>query len=112
MASMDTLVEGFLHVSPTPHPDVATRGVPEPLEGVLGTANNILSPKVVSHVSLHRFEELDLVIVQILQRFFCGRCGQLGHDHIPGVVKSFNVVPNQPETLEVIKVVKHLAVLA
>ncbi len=66
MTGVDTLVEGFLHVSPTPHPDVATRGVPEPFEGVLGTANNKLSPKVVSHVSLHRFEEPDLMIIQIL----------------------------------------------
>ena len=66
MASMDTLVEGILHVSPTPHPDVATRGVPEPLEGVLGTANNILGPKIMSHVSFHRFEEPDLVVIQIL----------------------------------------------
>ena len=56
MTGVDTLVEGFLHVSPTPHLDVATRGVPEPLEGVLDTATNPLSPKVVSHVRLHRLE--------------------------------------------------------
>ena len=96
MTGVDTLVEGFLHVSPAPHLNVAARGVPEPLEGVLDTANNPFSPKVVRHVRLHRLEEFDLVIIQILQRFFCGSCGQLGHDHIPGVVKAFNVVPNQP----------------
>jgi hypothetical protein len=72
---MDTLVEGILHVGPSPHPDVATRGVPEPLEGVLGTASDILSPKIARHVSLHGLEVLDLVIVQILQGFFCGRYG-------------------------------------
>jgi hypothetical protein len=66
MTGVDTLVEGVLHVSPTPHPDVATRGIPEPLEGVFGAANNILSPKVVSNVSLHGLEVLDLVIIQIL----------------------------------------------
>ena len=93
MTGVDTLVEGFLHVSPAPHLDVAARGVPEPLKGILDTANNPLSPKGAGHVRLHRVEELDLVIIQILQRFFCGRGGQLGHDHIPGVVKSFNVVP-------------------
>ena len=111
MTVVDTLVEGFLHVSPAPHLNVAARGIPEPLEGVLETALNPLSPKVAGHVRLHRFEELDLVLVQILQRPFCGRRGQLGHDHIPGVVKSLNVVPTQPGTLEVVEVVKHLAAL-
>ncbi len=111
MTVVETLVEGLLHVSPAPHLNVAARGIPEPLEGVLKTALNPLSPKVVGHVRLHRLEELDLVIVQILQRLFCGRRGQLGHDHVPSVVKSFNVVPNQPETLEVVEVVKHLAAL-
>ncbi len=93
---MKTLVEGILHMIPAPLLDVAARGIPEPLEGVLDAAINPLSPKVVGHVRLHWLEELDLVLIQIRQRFFCGRCGQLGHDHIPGVVKSFNVVPNQP----------------
>ena len=75
MASMDTLVEGILHVSPPSHPDVATRGVPEPLKSVLGTANDILGPKIVRHVSLHRLEVPDLVIIQILQSLLGGHDG-------------------------------------
>jgi hypothetical protein len=72
---MDTLVEGILHVGPSPHLDVAASSVPEPLEGVLGTAFEILGPEIVRAVSLHGLEVLDLVIVQILQGFFCGRDG-------------------------------------
>ena len=53
-------------MGPAPHLDVAARGVPEPLEGVFGTADNPLGPKVVRHVSLHGLEVLDLMIVQIL----------------------------------------------
>ena len=66
MTRVDTLVEGLLHVSPTPHSDVATRGIPEPLEGVLGTAKNILGTEIMGHVSFHRFEIPDLVVIQIL----------------------------------------------
>ena len=112
MASMDTLVQGILHMGPAPHPDVAARGVPEPLEGVFGTADNPLGPKVVRHVSLHRLEVLDLMVVQILQGFYCGRDGQFCHNHVPGIVESFDVVPDQPESLKVVEIVEHLAVLA
>ena len=58
-------------MGPAPHPDVAARGVPEPLKAVLGTFVP-RGPKVMGHVRLHRLEELDLVIVHKLQRLFCG----------------------------------------
>ena len=108
---MKTLVEGVLHMIPAPLLDVATRGVPEPLEAVLG-ATVPLCPKVMGHVRLHRLEELDLVIVQILQRLFSGCRGQPRHHHVPGVMEAFNVVSNQLETLEVVGVVKHLTAIA
>ncbi len=71
VAAMKTLVEGVLHMVPAPLFNIAARGVPEPLEAVLG-ATVPLCPKVVGHVRLHRLEELDLVVIQILQGFFCG----------------------------------------
>ena len=59
-------------MGPAPHPDVAARGVPEPLEAARNASFVPLGPKVVGHVRLHRLEELDLVIVHKLQRLFCG----------------------------------------
>jgi hypothetical protein len=111
MTRVDTLVERLLHVSPAPHPDVATRGIPEPLKGVLGAASNILGTEVMGHVRFHRFEIPDLVVVQILESLLCGDEGQLGNNHVPSVVKSFDVITNKPKTLEVIEVIKDLAVL-
>ncbi len=75
VAVMKTLVEGVLHMVLAPLFNIAARGVPEPLEGVLNTANNPLSPKVVGHVRLHWLEDFDLVIIQILQSLLCGHDG-------------------------------------
>ena len=71
VAVMKTLVEGVLPMVLAPLFNIAARGVPEPLEAVLGPAVP-LSPKVVGHVRRHRLEVLDLVVIQEPQGFLCG----------------------------------------
>ena len=111
IAVVEALAKSALHVVLTTLGNIPTSGIPEPLEAVLGAVAP-LSPEVVGHVGLQRFERLDLVVVEELQKTICRSCLQLRHHHAPRVVESLNVVSSHFETLKVVQVVQDLAAIA